>query len=111
MTLAASVMNDFAFSADGSGGDRRLPTGPSSGCGIPRPGPCELELRGHGMPVRSGGVQPGRVPAGIGRHDGLVRVWALDLDDLIAIATERVTRNFTDDECRQYLHLERCPEA
>ena len=34
-----------------------------------------------------------------------------DLDDLIAIANERLTRGFTDDECRQYLHLERCPAA
>ncbi len=43
--------------------------------------------------------------------DGIARVWALDLDDLIAIANDRLTRGFTDDECRQYLHLERCPDA
>ena len=41
--------------------------------------------------------------------DGLVRVWALDLDELIAIATDRLTRTLTEDECRQYLHVERCP--
>jgi hypothetical protein len=35
----------------------------------------------------------------------VVRVWALDLDDLIAIARREVTRELTDDECRQYLHL------
>jgi WD40 repeat protein len=39
--------------------------------------------------------------------DGLVRVWALDLDDLIAIASAPLTRTLTDDECR--LHLERRP--
>ena len=38
--------------------------------------------------------------------DGVVRVWALDLDELIAIAEDELTRPFTDDECRQYLHLE-----
>jgi WD40 repeat protein len=42
--------------------------------------------------------------------DAVVRVWALDLDDLIAIANERLTRTLSDDECRQYLHVERCPQ-
>ena len=42
-------------------------------------------------------------------EDGLVHVWALDLDDLIAMATERLTRTLSDDECRQYLHVDRCP--
>ena len=42
---------------------------------------------------------------------GIARVWALDLDDLIAIARKGLTRGFTDNECRQYLHLERCPDA
>ena len=40
-----------------------------------------------------------------------LRVWALDLDDLIAIANDRLTRTLSDDECRQYLHVERCPPA
>lgn len=44
-------------------------------------------------------------------REGLVRVWALDLDDLIAIARTKLTREFSEDECRQYLHLERCPSA
>ena len=43
--------------------------------------------------------------------DGIVRVWALDLDDLIAIAESRLTRTLTDDECRQYLHVDRCPQT
>jgi len=38
-------------------------------------------------------------------------VWALDLDDLIEIAHENVTRDLTDEECRAYLHLEQCPSA
>lgn len=40
--------------------------------------------------------------------DGAVRVWTLVLDDLIAIAEEELTRGFTDDESRQYLHLRSC---
>jgi hypothetical protein len=41
----------------------------------------------------------------------MVRIWALDLDDLITMANERLTRSLSDDECRQYLHVERCPPA
>ena len=42
------------------------------------------------------------------RNDDSVRIWALDIDDLIAIAGQNVTRSLTDEECRQY-HVERCP--
>jgi WD40 repeat protein/transcriptional regulator with XRE-family HTH domain len=38
-----------------------------------------------------------------------VRVFALDLDDIRAIAKSRVTRALTNDECRKYLHVEQCP--
>jgi WD40 repeat protein len=41
--------------------------------------------------------------------DGLVRMWALDVDDLVRLARERVSRGFTEGECRQYLHLDACP--
>jgi hypothetical protein len=40
---------------------------------------------------------------------GWVRVWALDIDDLLAIARDELTRAFTDAECRQFLHVDRCP--
>jgi WD40 repeat protein len=40
---------------------------------------------------------------------GEVRIWALDIDDLLEIARQNVTRSLTDEECRQYLHLETCP--
>jgi WD40 repeat protein/DNA-binding SARP family transcriptional activator len=46
-----------------------------------------------------------------GMVDGTVRVYALRLEELVALAQERVTRSLTDDECRRYLHLEACPEA
>jgi WD40 repeat protein len=39
-----------------------------------------------------------------------VRVFALDVDDLIELAQERLTRGFTEQECRQYLHRDRCPQ-
>ena len=37
-----------------------------------------------------------------GDGEGLVRVWALDLDDLVAIARARLTRGFTDAECTSH---------
>jgi WD40 repeat protein len=40
---------------------------------------------------------------------GLVRIWALDIEDLLKIAQGEVTRSLTIEECRQYLHVDRCP--
>ena len=40
--------------------------------------------------------------------DGTVRTYLLDMDELIALAHERVTRELTDEECRNYLHIEQC---
>jgi WD40 repeat protein/transcriptional regulator with XRE-family HTH domain len=41
--------------------------------------------------------------------DGIVRVYALPLEDIIAIAKSRVTRTLTTDECQKYLHVDKCP--
>ncbi len=43
--------------------------------------------------------------------DGTTRVWTLDLDELIDIAHDRVTRGLTTTECKQYLHVDSCPSA
>jgi hypothetical protein len=40
---------------------------------------------------------------------GEMRIWALDIDDLLEIARREVTRTLTTEECRQYLHLDYCP--
>ena len=41
--------------------------------------------------------------------DGVTRVWALDVDDLIGIAEDKLTRGLADAECREYLHVDECP--
>ncbi len=43
-----------------------------------------------------------------GRDDAL-HIYALPLDDIIAIAKSRVTRALTNDECQKFLHVEQCP--
>jgi WD40 repeat protein/DNA-binding SARP family transcriptional activator len=43
--------------------------------------------------------------------DGTVRVLALDIDDLIQLARSRLTRSWTPEECRTYLHVESCPST
>ena len=70
-----------------------------------------LVLPGHEGPATAVAFSPDGSMLVSSGADGIVRVWALDLDDLIRIANDRLTRGLTDDECRQYLHLERCPAA
>lgn len=41
--------------------------------------------------------------------DGLVRLYILPIEGLIATAESRVARKLSNEECRQYLHLEQCP--
>ena len=43
--------------------------------------------------------------------DDGTRVWALDIDDLLQIARQNVTRSLSDEECRRYLHVAACPDA
>jgi WD40 repeat protein len=40
-----------------------------------------------------------------------VQIWALDIDDLLHIARRNVTRSLTEEECRQYLHVDQCAQA
>jgi WD40 repeat protein len=46
---------------------------------------------------------------GFGFVGDSVRVWAIDIDDLLVIAQREVTRELTDEECQQFLRLDRCP--
>ncbi|MDX1616298.1 MAG: protein kinase [Candidatus Promineifilaceae bacterium] len=46
-----------------------------------------------------------------GGRDGLMRVYLLDPAELLAVAQARLTRWWTENECRQYLHSASCPAA
>lgn len=40
--------------------------------------------------------------------DGTVRIQVLNVDELIDLARDRLTRSWTEEECKQFLHLESC---
>jgi WD40 repeat protein len=107
---SGSVTN-AAFSRDGS----RLATASQDGTvRIWDPytdGAEQLVLRGHTGPAGAVAFSPDGSRLASESADGTMRVWALDLDELVAMAERGLTRNLTDDECRQYLHTERCSPA
>jgi hypothetical protein len=43
--------------------------------------------------------------------DGTNRIYLLKIEDLVRLAKQRVTRELTIEECKQYLHLEQCPSG
>jgi WD40 repeat protein len=99
---------DLAFDVDGS----RLATASTDGTvrvWDPDTGEALLVLRGHDGLVSSVAFSPDGAQLASASADGTVRVWALELDDLIEIAARELTRTLVDGECRQYLHIERCP--
>ena len=71
-------------------------------------GRLELILRGHERAVLSATFgRDGRRVASLDEA-GVVRVSTLDIDELIDIARDRVTRSLDEEECRQFLRSQRC---
>jgi WD40 repeat protein len=99
---------DVAFSPDGSsiasaGSDGTVRTWDAES------GSQTLVLR-HGDVVSAVAFSPDGSKLASVSADGTARIWALDLDDLVEIAERELTRDLTDDECRQYLHVPTCKQ-
>jgi WD40 repeat protein len=74
-------------------------------------GAQELVLRVSGCAVEGVAFSPdGTKLVSSSGCDG-VRIWALDIDDLLEIARREAGRSLNDEECRQYLHVDRCPRV
>ena len=68
-----------------------------------------LTLYGHTAAVYRVAFSPdGKQLASVGRNP-VVRVYALNINDLMAVAKTRLTRTFTAAECQQFLHVAACP--
>jgi WD40 repeat protein/class 3 adenylate cyclase len=70
-----------------------------------------LTLAGHTLPVVDVDLSPDGGILVSASDDGTVRLYHLRLDDLMRVAAERVSRSFSEAECRRYLHVETCPRA
>jgi WD40 repeat protein/DNA-binding SARP family transcriptional activator/class 3 adenylate cyclase len=104
---SGGVAGGYAFSPDGS----RLAVPHTDGTVRlfdAETGAQRLVLPGSGCTVSRVAFSPdGRRLASASPCDG-VRIWALDIDDLLEIAHGEVPRTLTEEECRQYLHEDRC---
>jgi WD40 repeat protein len=107
LTLPADFGHGMVFSPDGS--TIADATGATVRLSDANTGEQKLLLRGHGCAVQELAFSAdGSMLASATRCDG-ARVWVLDIDRLLEVARQNVTRSLTDAECRQYLHLETCP--
>lgn len=104
--VGTSVFSDVHFSPDGSHVVTAGTDGGVSVWGLETGAP--MRLRGHVAYANAA------VYSADGRRlvsvdsDGVMRIWAIDVGDLVAIAEARLTRDFSDVECRRFLHGDSC---
>jgi WD40 repeat protein len=67
-----------------------------------------LTLQGSGVGICCVAFSPDGRYLYTGGDDG-VRVYALQIEDLVSLARLRLTRSLTREECQKYFHREACP--
>jgi WD40 repeat protein/DNA-binding SARP family transcriptional activator len=103
-----STVNGLAFSPD----DQRLAS--ASGDTTTRlwdatTGQEVVTLHADNTAMRSPVFGPDGNTLVVGTGAGPVHVYVLQIDQLMQLAKERVTRSLTTAECHKYLHLDQCP--
>ncbi|HEY7283183.1 MAG TPA: WD40 repeat domain-containing protein, partial [Actinomycetota bacterium] len=104
----AGAIGAAAFSPDG----KRVATGGDDGTARiwdAATGDELLVLTGHTDSLSGVAFSPDGTRLATTGYDGTLRVYVLPVDQLVRIAESRVTRGFTEAECRQYLHVATCP--
>ncbi len=71
-------------------------------------GSSQLVLQAHNGPVLELDYGPDDTRLASISSDGTAKYNILDLDETVAIAESKLTRTFTEAECRQYLHQATC---
>ena len=108
LTGHGGLVNGVAFSRDGT----RLATASFDKLAKvwdARTGQELMTAYGNAGTVFGAALSPdGRRLATAG-SDGTARLYTLAVDELTEVARARVTRALTNEECRRYLHLEKCP--
>jgi WD40 repeat protein len=68
-----------------------------------------LTLSGHSDSVSSVAWSPDGKRLATGSDDRTVQIYAMDIRDLIALARQRVTAHPSEEGCKKYLNMDKCP--
>lgn len=107
-----SGRGDALFAAAYSPDGRYLITGGADGVGVVwdlQSGEINFRLYGHSDRIYGVTFSPDGTRIFSVSLDGSIRAYLLSFEDLVALASKRLTRNFTEEECLAFLN-DSCPD-